>query len=129
MLRIMFAGTALLSQFILQELLTSKHQIIACLTQPDKPTGRGRKLAASPVKQLAIANNIPVYQPEKLTTIELQNTIATLKPDIIIVVAYGLMVPKYLLSLPKYGWINVHMSLLPRWRGASPMQHAILAGD
>lgn len=130
MLRVIFAGTPDLSKAILQSLLNAKqYNIIACLTQPDKPAGRGRKLAAGPVKQLAIANNIPVYQPETLKSTDITEILEKLFPDIIIVVAYGLIIPKYLLAIPKYGCINVHMSLLPRWRGAAPIQHAILAGD
>ena len=127
MLRILFAGTPILAKDILQELLATKHHIIACLTQPDKPAGRGQKLSASPVKQYALQNNIPVYQPETLANV--QSLLMELKPDVVVVIAYGLIVPKQLLTIPKYGFINVHMSLLPRWRGAAPIQHAILAGD
>jgi methionyl-tRNA formyltransferase len=129
MLRILFAGTPLLAKNILQQLLETKYQVIACFTQPDKPAGRGQKLSASPVKQFALGNNIPIYQSEILTDPKMQFLIEELKPDVAIVVAYGLIIPKQLLTIPKYGFINVHMSLLPRWRGAAPIQHAILAGD
>ena len=130
MLRIIFAGTPELSSNIFQALLHAKqHKVIACLTQPDKPAGRGRKLTPSPVKQQALEHSISVYQPETLKSKDIQVLIETLAPDIIVVVAYGLILPEYLLSLPQYGCINVHMSLLPKWRGASPIQQAILAGD
>lgn len=130
MLRIIFAGTPELSSNIFQALLNTKqHNIIACLTQPDKPAGRGRKLTAGPVKQQALEHNIPVYQPETLKSNDIQAIIKSLAPDIIVVIAYGLILPQYLLSVPKYGCINVHMSLLPKWRGAAPIQQAILAGD
>ena len=129
MLRIMFAGTPDLSAVILKELLKTKHNIVACLTQPDKPAGRGKKISFSPVKQLAIEKQIPIYQPETLKNEDFQNLLENLNLDIVIVVAYGLIIPKHLLNIPKYGFINIHMSLLPRWRGAAPIQHAILAGD
>ena len=130
MLRIIFAGTPELSSNIFQALLHAKqHKVIACLTQPDKPAGRGRKLTPSPVKQQALEHSISVYQPETLKSKDIQVLIETLAPDIIVVVAYGLILPEYLLSLPQYGCINVHMSLLPKWRGASPIQQAILAWD
>lgn len=129
MLRILFAGTPLLAKIILRQILATKHQVIACFTQPDKPAGRGQKLSASPVKQCAIEHNIPVYQPPTLNDASMQVLLEELKPDLAVVIAYGLIIPQRLLAIPKYGFINVHMSLLPRWRGAAPIQHAILAGD
>lgn len=133
-LRLVFAGTPEFARDILQSLLDSPHELVAVLTKPDTPQGRGRVLTQSPVKQLALQRapnipNIPVFQPETLKDPELQKTLADLKPDVMIVVAYGLILPKTLLSLPKFGCINVHASLLPRWRGAAPIQHALLAGD
>ena len=129
MKRIIFAGTPEIAEFILASMLQANYPIIACLTQPDRPTGRGHKLIASPVKQLAIKNKIPVYQFAALKSKENKDIIKNLSPDLIIVVAYGLIIPKEILAIPKYGCINVHASLLPRWRGAAPIQHAILAGD
>ena len=129
MLRIMFAGTPDLSAVVLNELLKTNHNIVACLTQPDKPAGRGKKLSSSPVKQLAIEKQIPIFQPETLKNKDFEELLKKINVDIVIVVAYGLIIPKHLLNIPKYGFINIHMSLLPRWRGASPIQHAILAGD
>lgn len=129
MLRILFAGTPQLASYILQELLASDHNIMACFTQADKPTGRGQKLAASPVKQCALAHNLPIYQPATLKSHNIAKLIMELKPDIAVVVAYGLLIPKELLTIPRYGFLNIHMSLLPRWRGAAPIQYAILAGE
>lgn len=134
MLRVVFAGTPQLAKHILYALLKTKDvlQVVACFTQPDKPAGRGRILTASPVKQCALQHKIPVYQPETLKGKEsesIKTLLQELNPDVVVVVAYGLIIPKSLLAIPKYGFINVHMSLLPRWRGAAPIQHAILAGD
>ncbi|XKM13362.1 methionyl-tRNA formyltransferase [Orbaceae bacterium ac157xtp] len=128
-LKIIFAGTPDFAAKHLQALLDSDHQVIAVFTQPDRPAGRGNKLSASPVKQLAIEHNLPVYQPEKLKTAEDQKLIADLKADIMIVVAYGLILPQAVLDIPKLGCLNVHGSLLPRWRGAAPIQRACWAGD
>ena len=130
MLQAIFAGTPQLAADILQILIdTNALNIVGCLTQPDKPSGRGRRICASPVKQVASAHNIPVYQPESFKAKQDLDLISAIAPDLVIVVAYGLLIPQNLLMVPKYGWINVHMSLLPRWRGAAPIQHAILAGD
>ncbi|MXP51254.1 methionyl-tRNA formyltransferase [Pantoea sp. SoEX] len=128
-MRIIFAGTSEFAAIHLKNILTSKHQIIAVFTQPDRPAGRGQKLTASPVKILAKNENIPIFQPEILDCEDIKIKISTLSPDIIIVVAYGLIIPSNILAIPRLGCINVHASLLPRWRGAAPIQRAILAGD
>lgn len=128
-LRIIFAGTPEFAAHHLQALLGSQHQVVAVFTQPDRPAGRGKKLQASPVKALALANNLPVHQPTHLKTAEDQALIDQYGADIMVVVAYGLLLPKAVLTLPRLGCINVHASLLPRWRGAAPIQRAIQAGD
>jgi methionyl-tRNA formyltransferase len=127
--RIVFAGTPEFSVSCLSALLNSSHEICAVYTQPDRPAGRGRKLTASPVKQLAVEHQIPVYQPQTLKTPEAQAELRALEPDMMIVVAYGLLLPKAVLEIPKLGCVNVHASLLPRWRGAAPIQRSLLAGD
>lgn len=128
-LRIVFAGTPEFAAHHLQQLLDSRHQVVAVYSQPDRPAGRGKKLMASPVKQLAVAHNIPVYQPSSLKSAEAQAELAALQADIMVVVAYGLLLPAAVLTIPRLGCINVHASLLPRWRGAAPIQRAIEAGD
>jgi methionyl-tRNA formyltransferase len=128
-LRIVFAGTPEFAARQLQALLTSEHRIIATYTQPDRPAGRGKKLTASPVKQLAQGHDIPVYQPATLKTDEAQAELNALEADIMVVVAYGLILPQAVLDIPRLGCINIHASLLPRWRGAAPIQRAIQAGD
>lgn len=128
-LKIIFAGTPHFSVPALNALLHSSHKVIAIYTQPDRPAGRGQKLIQSPVKQLALAHHIPVYQPTTLRDPEAQNTLKNLTPDLMIVAAYGLILPKTVLAIPQLGCINIHASLLPRWRGAAPIQHAILNGD
>ncbi|MDG6778943.1 methionyl-tRNA formyltransferase [Thiomicrorhabdus sp. zzn3] len=128
-LRVIFAGTPEFSVAPLQALIDSGHDVIAVYTQPDRPAGRGRKLTASPVKQLALQHEIPVFQPESLRDTEAQQQLADLNADIMIVVAYGLILPETVLNTPKYGCLNIHASLLPRWRGAAPIQRAIEAGD
>ena len=128
-MNIIFAGTPEFAAQALQTLLTTEHNIIAVYTQPDRPAGRGRKLQASPVKTLAVEKNIPVYQPLNFKTEEAQQELIDLNADIMVVVAYGLILPKVILDAPKKGCINIHASLLPRWRGAAPIQRAILAGD
>lgn len=128
-LKVIFAGTPEFAAVALKALLGSRHQVIAAYTQPDRPAGRGRKLTASPVKQLAQEHNIPVYQPERLRGEEEQQQLRDLGADIMVVVAYGLILPKAVLDTPRLGCINIHASLLPRWRGAAPIQRAILAGD
>ncbi|KDD80527.1 methionyl-tRNA formyltransferase [Glaesserella parasuis] len=128
-LNIIFAGTPDFAATHLQALLHSEHNVIAVYTRPDKPAGRGKKLQASPVKQLAEAHHIPVYQPKSLRKEEAQVELQTLNADVMVVVAYGLILPEAVLKAPKYGCLNVHGSLLPRWRGAAPIQRSIWAGD
>lgn len=128
-LNIIFAGTPDFAATHLQALLNSEHRVIAVYTQPDKPAGRGKKLQASPVKQLAEAHGIPVFQPKSLRTAETQAELATLNADVMVVVAYGLILPQAVLDVPRLGCLNVHGSILPRWRGAAPIQRAIWAGD
>lgn len=127
--RIIFAGTPEFSVSALQALLDSEHEVIAVYTQPDRPAGRGRKLTPSPVKQLALQHDLAVYQPESLRTEQAQAELAALNADLMVVVAYGLILPKAALDAPKLGCLNIHASLLPRWRGAAPIQRAIEAGD
>ncbi|MDG6324677.1 methionyl-tRNA formyltransferase [Glaesserella parasuis] len=128
-LNVIFAGTPDFAATHLQALLNSEHNVIAIYTQPDKPAGRGKKLQASPVKQLAEAHHIPVYQPKSLRKEEAQAELQALNADVMVVVAYGLILPEVVLKAPKYGCLNVHGSLLPRWRGAAPIQRSIWAGD
>lgn len=128
-MRIVFAGTPEFAAESLAALLPSPHQVIAVLTQPDRPAGRGRALQPSPVKALAVQHGIPVLQPETLKGTEIRDELAALAADVMVVVAYGLIIPRDVLALPRLGCINVHGSLLPRWRGAAPIQRAIAAGD
>ncbi|EEF79915.1 methionyl-tRNA formyltransferase [Methylophaga thiooxydans] len=128
-MRIIFAGTPAFAAETLAALLASEHEICAVYSQPDRPAGRGRKLTASPVKQLALEHNIPVEQPLNFKQENSIQTLADYQADLMIVVAYGLLLPQRVLDTPKLGCINVHASLLPRWRGAAPIQRAILAGD
>ncbi|MBU1332954.1 MAG: methionyl-tRNA formyltransferase [Gammaproteobacteria bacterium] len=128
-LRIVFAGTPEFAAEHLKALLNSSHQIVAVYSQPDRPAGRGQKLTPSPVKQLAVQHDIPVYQPQTLRDPAAQSELAALKPDLMVVVAYGLILPQVVLDIPRLGCINSHASLLPRWRGAAPIQRAVQAGD
>ncbi len=128
-MKIIFAGTPTFAAKSLEAIIKQGHQVIAVYTQPDRPAGRGKKLVQSDVKLVAQAHNIPIYQPEKLTTPADQATFSALKPDLMIVAAYGLLLPPAILDVPKHGCINIHASLLPRWRGAAPIQRAIQAGD
>lgn len=128
-LKLIFAGTPDFAARHLAALLSSDHEVVAVYTQPDKPAGRGQKLTASPVKELALANDLPVYQPASLRKEEVQAELAALGADLMVVVAYGLILPKAVLDTPRLGCLNVHGSLLPRWRGAAPIQRAIWAGD
>jgi len=128
-LKIIFAGTPDFSVPPLQALIDSPHEVVAVYTQPDRPAGRGRKLTPSPVKVCALENNIPVYQPEKLRLPEDQQPLIDLQADLMVVVAYGIILPKVILDAPRLGCFNIHASLLPRWRGAAPIQRSILAGD
>lgn len=128
-MKIVFAGTPTFAVPVLEALLASAHQVVAVYTQPDRPKGRGQKLEASPVKQVALAHHVPVETPLSLREPAAQQQLASYAPDLMIVVAYGLLLPQAVLDIPRLGCINVHASLLPRWRGASPIQQAILAGD
>lgn len=128
-LRIIFAGTPDFAARHLDALLGSQHQVVGVFTQPDRPAGRGNKLTPSPVKVLAEQHAIPVLQPKSLRPAENQRLIAELQADIMVVVAYGLILPQAVLDIPRLGCINVHGSLLPRWRGAAPIQRALWAGD
>lgn len=129
-MKIIFAGTPDFAAAHLQALMScAQHQIVAVYTQPDRPAGRGKKLTASPVKQLATDHQIEVFQPLSLKDSEAQQQLADLEADLMIVVAYGLILPQKVLDTPRLGCINVHGSLLPKWRGAAPIQRAIEAGD
>lgn len=127
-MKIIFAGTPQFAASALAALLR-EHQVVAVLTQPDRPSGRGMQLTASPVKQLALQHGLPVLQPATLKAEDAQREIAALDADAMVVAAYGLILPQAVLDLPRYGCLNIHASLLPRWRGAAPIQRAILAGD
>jgi methionyl-tRNA formyltransferase len=128
-MKLIFAGTPEFAVPALAALIEEGHEIALVLTQPDRPAGRGMKLKASPVKELATSHNIPVYQPESLKAPDSQIPIATVDADVMIVAAYGLILPQAVLDMPRLGCLNIHASLLPRWRGAAPIQRAILAGD
>lgn len=128
-LKIIFAGTPDFAVPVLSMLQTSTHDVAMVLTQPDRPSGRGRKLTPSPIKEFALEHDLPLYQPKSLKDPASLEVIKAVNPDIIIVIAYGLIVPKAILSLPRLGCICVHLSLLPRWRGAAPAQRALIAGD
>ena len=128
-LRILFAGTPGFAASHLERLIASKHHILAVYTQPDRPAGRGRKLHASPVKQMAELAGLTVCQPASLKNEEAQRQLAAFNADVMVVVAYGLILPQAVLDTPRLGCLNVHASLLPRWRGAAPIQRAIEAGD
>lgn len=133
-MKIIFAGTPEFAQIALKRLIQSEHEIIAVYTQPDRKAGRGQKLTASPVKQCAIEHQIPVYQPLNFKSsteegLQAQAELKALNADVMIVAAYGLILPQAVLDAPKYGCLNIHASLLPRWRGAAPIHRAIQAGD
>ena len=132
-MQIVFMGTPEIAVPTLEMLLSSEHKVQAVLTQPDKPRGRGKKLMPTPVRARAEAAGIPVYTPQSLRkgddAAEITEILQGLAPDLIVVIAYGQILPKQILDLPRYGCINLHASLLPRWRGAAPIQRAILAGD
>lgn len=128
-MRIIFAGTPDFAAENLKALLQTEHDICAVYTQPDRPAGRGRKLTPSPVKQVALEHHIPVEQPLNFKSDESLQALASYQADLMVVVAYGLLLPQKVLDTPRLGCINVHASLLPRWRGAAPIQRAILAGD
>ncbi|MBB5193310.1 methionyl-tRNA formyltransferase [Silvimonas terrae] len=128
-MKLIFAGTPDFAAAALAALIEAGHEIALVLTQPDRPSGRGMKLTASPVKQLALQHGLPVYQPEKLRSPEQQAPVAAIAAEVMIVAAYGLILPQAVLDMPRLGCLNIHGSLLPRWRGAAPIQRAILAGD
>ncbi|KAF7276178.1 hypothetical protein GWI33_010847, partial [Rhynchophorus ferrugineus] len=133
-MKIIFAGTPEFAAAALSTLLKTTHEIVAVYTQPDRPAGRGQKLTASPVKQLAEQHNLLIKQPLHFKSsseegILAQQELAALNADVMVVAAYGLILPQVVLDTPKYGCLNIHASLLPRWRGAAPIQRAIQAGD
>ncbi len=128
-MRLVFAGTPDFAATALRALLANGHQIVGVYSQPDRPSGRGRKLIPSPVKQVALEQALPVYQPESLRSTDTQAELRALDPDLMVVAAYGLILPRAVLDIPHYGCLNIHASLLPRWRGAAPIQRAIAAGD
>jgi len=128
-LRVAFAGTPDFALAPLEALATSPHRLVGVWTQPDRPAGRGRKLAASPVKERALALDLVVYQPPTFKDAAAQEALRAARPDVMVVVAYGLLLPKAVLAIPAQGCLNIHASLLPRWRGAAPIQRALLAGD
>jgi methionyl-tRNA formyltransferase len=128
-MRIIFAGTPEFALASLEAVLATPHEVVAVLTQPDRPSGRGRKLHASPVKLLALESGLDILQPRTLKGGDVQGRLRALEPDLMVVAAYGLLLPQPVLDMPRYGCINVHASLLPRWRGAAPIQRALLEGD
>jgi methionyl-tRNA formyltransferase len=128
-LRVAFAGTPEFAAVALRSLLAAGFEVPLVLTQPDRPAGRGQKLVASPVKQVALAHGIPIHQPEKLRDPATHTPLITAAPDVLVVAAYGLILPQAVLDIPKQGCLNLHASLLPRWRGAAPIQRCIEAGD
>ena len=128
-MRIVFAGTPDFAATALKALLKTGHDIVGVYSQPDRPAGRGRKLVPGPVKQVALDADIPVFQPLSLKSEDAQREMAALEPDVMIVAAYGLILPKAVLDIPAQGCLNIHASLLPRWRGAAPIHRAIAAGD
>jgi len=128
-MRIAFAGTPDFAVPALKALVDSPHTVVGVLTQPDRPKGRGRQITASPVKETALAYGLPIAQPQTLKDDAGRADLASWKPDVLVVVAYGLILPRAVLTLPRLGCLNIHASLLPRWRGAAPIQRAVLAGD
>ncbi len=128
-LKIAFAGTPAFAAIHLEKLLSTAHKLVAVLSQPDRPSGRGKKLLPSAVKKIALDHQIPIYQPDSMLEPGLADEFLGLEPDILIVVAYGLIIPEQILDIPKQGCLNVHGSILPKWRGAAPIQRAIESGD
>jgi len=128
-MKVIFAGTPEFAVPALSSLIEDGHDIVMVLTQPDRHAGRGMQLRASPIKQLALRHGLVVYQPESLKPEDVQTTIAAVEADVMIVAAYGLIIPTAILDMPKHGCYNIHGSLLPRWRGAAPIHRAIMAGD
>ncbi len=129
MLKIIFAGTPEFAVPTLKKLIESEHDIVGVYTQPDRPAGRGQQIQASPVKQVASAHNLPIFQPKTLRDVDVQNQLRELNADVMVVVAYGLILPESVLNIPRLGCVNLHPSLLPRWRGAAPIPRCIEAGD
>lgn len=128
-MKVIFAGTPVFAAQALQAISAAGHEVALVLTQPDRPAGRGMTLQPSPVKQLALENALAVFQPTTLKEAEAQQRIAALGADVMVVAAYGLILPQVVLDMPRFGCLNIHASLLPRWRGAAPIQRALLAGD
>ena len=128
-LKLIFAGTPDFAATHLERLIAGPHEVVTVLTQPDRRAGRGKQLQASPVKNMALSANLPVWQPESLKSDEAESVLRNAAADLMIVVAYGLILPAAILTIPKLGCVNVHASLLPRWRGAAPVQRAIESGD
>ena len=128
-MKVVFAGTPDFAVPPLAALVQSSHEVVGVLTQPDRPAGRGRQLSTSAVKEFALANALPLAQPQTLRTPEGRAALEAWRPDVLVVVAYGLILPPEALAIPRYGCLNIHASLLPRWRGAAPVQRSILAGD
>ena len=128
-MRVIFAGTPDFAASALAAVIEAGHEILVVLTQPDRPKGRGMKLTPSPVKTLALQHELPVWQPENLKDVAIQQQLRDLQADVMVVAAYGLLLPAVVLDIPQYGCLNIHASLLPRWRGAAPIQRAIEAGD
>lgn len=128
-MKILFMGTPDIASGCLQKLIDEKYDVIGVVTQPDKQVGRGKKIVFSPVKQVAIENNLPVYQPERAKEEAFESEIKALNPDVVVVVAYGQLLSKEFLAIPKYGCVNVHVSLLPKYRGAAPINWVIINGE
>ena len=128
-MRIVFMGTPDFSVPTLEALVASEHEVVGVVTQPDKPKGRGKEIHMSPVKECALQHNIPVYQPVRARDEAFVDEMRTLNPDVMVVIAFGQILPKSLLELPKYGCVNIHASLLPKYRGAAPIQWAVINGD
>ena len=129
MLKIIYAGTPEFAVPALESLLRSEHRLVAVYTQPDRPAGRGRKLHQSPVKKIALEHDLPLFQPASFNDTTALGELRACDADLMVVAAYGLLLPAAVLEMPRLGCVNIHASLLPRWRGASPIQQAILAGD
>ena len=128
-MRIVFMGTPDFAVPTLEALIKGGHEVIAAVTQPDKPKGRGKAVLMTPVKEKALEFSIPVYQPVKVRDEEFMELLAEMNPEVIVVVAFGQILPKALLGIPRYGCINVHASLLPKYRGAAPIQRAVIYGE
>ena len=128
-LKVVFAGTPNFAAKHLEGLISTPHEVVSVISQPDRPAGRGRRLQPSPVKEVALEARLPVWQPKSLLTACSEDNLSQLDADVLVVVAYGLILPTAILNIPRLGCLNVHASLLPRWRGAAPVQRAIEAGD